>query len=41
MFPVVALILSILFEGLAPSAAIVLGTALVLTGNLLVLRERQ
>jgi drug/metabolite transporter (DMT)-like permease len=41
MFPVVALILSILFEGLALSVTIVLGTALVLTGNLLVLRERQ
>jgi drug/metabolite transporter (DMT)-like permease len=41
MFPVVALILSILFEGLALSGAIVLGTALVLTGNLLVLRERR
>ena len=41
MFPVVALILSILFEGLALSAAIVLGATLVLTGNLLVLKERQ
>jgi drug/metabolite transporter (DMT)-like permease len=41
LFPVVALILSISFEGLALSAAIVLGTALVLTGNWLVLRERR
>lgn len=40
MFPVVALILSMLFEGLALSAAIVLGTTLVLAGNLLVLKER-
>ncbi len=41
MFPVVALILSLLFEGLHLEATIVLGTALVLTGNVLVLRERQ
>jgi len=40
MFPVVALVLSIAFEGLALSAAIVLGTALVLTGNLLVLKKQ-
>ena len=40
MFPVVALILSILFEGLGLDMSIVLGTALVLLGNLLVLRER-
>ena len=40
MFPVVALILSIVFEGLQLSVAIVLGTALVLLGNLLVLKGR-
>ena len=40
MFPVVALVLSILFEGLALSVSIMLGTALVLLGNLLVLKER-
>lgn len=39
MFPVVALILSVLFEGLGLDVAIVLGTALVLLGNLLVLKE--
>jgi drug/metabolite transporter (DMT)-like permease len=37
MFPVVALILSMLFEGLALDISIVVGFALVLTGNLLVL----
>lgn len=37
MFPVVALVLSLLFEGLGLSAAIVLGTSLVLLGNVLVL----
>jgi drug/metabolite transporter (DMT)-like permease len=37
MFPVVALILSILFEGLAIDAAVIVGTALVLAGNLCVL----
>ena len=40
MFPVVALILSLLFEGLALDFSIVLGTALVLLGNLLVLKEK-
>ncbi len=40
MFPVIALILSMLFEGLELSVAIVLGTALVLMGNLLVLKKR-
>ncbi len=40
MFPVVALVLSILFEGLGLDITIVLGTALVLLGNLLVLKER-
>lgn len=40
MFPVIALILSILFEGLALDMTIVLGTALVLLGNLLVLKQR-
>lgn len=39
MFPVVALILSLLFEGLGLDRAIVLGTALVLLGNLLVLKK--
>ena len=37
MFPVVALVLSLLFEGLGLSTSIILGTALVLLGNLLVL----
>ena len=41
MFPVVALILSILFEGLSLNFNILLGTALVLAGNVLVLKERQ
>ena len=40
MFPVVALILSMLFEGLGLDMSIVLGTALVLFGNLLVLKRR-
>lgn len=40
MFPVVALLLSILFEGLRLDLSIVLGTALVLLGNVLVLKER-
>ncbi len=38
MFPVVALILSMLFEGLQMSASIAIGTALVLTGNVFVLK---
>jgi len=37
MFPVVALVLSVLFEGLALSGSILLGFALVLAGNLLVM----
>ena len=41
MFPVVALILSMLFEGLRLDLAMVLGTALVLLGNLLVLKEEK
>ena len=41
MFPVVALILSILFEGLSLSTTIVVGTSLVLLGNLLVLKEKR
>jgi drug/metabolite transporter (DMT)-like permease len=41
MFPVVALLLSLLFEGLKLDLPIVLGTALVLLGNLLVLKERR
>jgi len=40
VFPVIALILSMLFEGLQLSATIVLGTVLVLTGNLFVLWTR-
>jgi len=40
MFPVVALILSMLFEGLKLNASILLGTALVLAGNLFVLRPK-
>ena len=39
MFPVVALILSMLFEGLRLNATIAVGTALVLLGNLLVLKR--
>ncbi len=41
MFPVVALVLSIAFEGLALEWPIVLGFALVLAGNLLVLMQRR
>ncbi len=41
MFPVVALVLSILFEGLSLDLSIVLGTTLVLLGNVLVLKERK
>jgi drug/metabolite transporter (DMT)-like permease len=40
VFPVVALILSMLFEGLQLNATIVLGTALVLAGNIFVLWEK-
>lgn len=39
MFPVVAVILSMAFEGLQLSGTIVTGTALVLLGNLLVLKK--
>ena len=41
MFPVVALVLSVLFEGLAIEAHIVTGVILVLTGNLVILETRQ
>ena len=41
MFPVVALLLSILFEGLALDAHIIIGTLLVLAGNLFVLDSRR
>ncbi len=41
MFPVVALILSTLFEGLEISATTIIGTSFVLAGNLFVLRTRQ
>jgi drug/metabolite transporter (DMT)-like permease len=40
-FPVIALILSMLFEGLKLDTTIVLGIALVLAGNLLVLKGKQ
>jgi drug/metabolite transporter (DMT)-like permease len=40
MFPVVALILSLMFEDLSLDMSIVLGTALVLIGNMLVLKEK-
>jgi len=40
MFPVVALILSTLFEGLEVNASIVVGTLLVLAGNVFVLNTR-
>jgi drug/metabolite transporter (DMT)-like permease len=39
MFPVVALILSLLFEGMRLSWSIVIGTALVLAGNVFILRN--
>ena len=41
MFPVIALMLSMLFEGLALDLSIFLGFALVLAGNLLVLTVRR
>jgi drug/metabolite transporter (DMT)-like permease len=41
MFPVVALILSALFEGLHIDSTIIAGTLLVLTGNIFVLRNRD
>ena len=41
MFPVIALILSMLFEGLKLDATIVLGTVLVLAGNMLVLKAKS
>lgn len=41
MFPVVALVLSLAFEGLRLDASIVGGTTLVLLGNLLVLEKRS
>lgn len=40
MFPVVALILSALFEGLHIDASVIAGTLLVLAGNVFVLRSR-
>lgn len=40
MFPVVALVLSTLFEGLTVNLSVVTGTALVLAGNVFVLRTR-
>jgi drug/metabolite transporter (DMT)-like permease len=40
MFPVVALILSMLFEGLQLTPSIIAGTLLVLTGNVFVLETR-
>jgi drug/metabolite transporter (DMT)-like permease len=39
MFPVVAVILSVAFEGMQLNATIVTGTALVLLGNLLILKK--
>jgi drug/metabolite transporter (DMT)-like permease len=41
MFPVVALIISMLFEGLAPDGIMVMGFLLVLAGNLLVLTQKH
>lgn len=41
MFPVVALIISILFEGLEPGWNILAGIALVIAGNVLILRARK
>ena len=40
MFPVVALIFSIMFEGLQLDATIILGTVLVLAGNIFVLKTK-
>ena len=39
LFPVLALVLSILFEGLRIDATLILGTALVLAGNVFVLKK--
>jgi drug/metabolite transporter (DMT)-like permease len=39
MFPVVALALSLAFEGMRVTVAIIVGTTLVLLGNLLVLKK--
>jgi drug/metabolite transporter (DMT)-like permease len=41
MFPVVALVISFFFEGLQPRPSIFAGVALVLAGNLLILRGRS
>jgi drug/metabolite transporter (DMT)-like permease len=41
MFPLVALIISVLFEGLELSKPIVAGMALVLAGNVFILRGRK
>jgi drug/metabolite transporter (DMT)-like permease len=41
MFPVVALVISFFFEGLEPRPSIFVGMALVLAGNLLVLKGRS
>jgi len=41
MFPVVAMVLSVLFEGLEIDATTVVGMLFVLTGNLFVLKTRQ
>lgn len=41
MFPVVALLLSALFEGLELDATVIIGTSFVLAGNLFVLKTRR
>jgi drug/metabolite transporter (DMT)-like permease len=41
MFPVVALVLSAVFEGLEIDVGVIIGTALVLTGNVFVLRKPE
>ena len=41
MFPVVALLLSLLFEGLEVSTSTIIGAFLVLTGNIYVLKSRR
>ncbi len=41
MFPVVALLLSILYEGLEIDATLIIGTSFVLAGNLFVLKARR
>jgi hypothetical protein len=41
MFPVVALVISFFFEGLEPRLSIFAGIALVIAGNLLILKSKR